>query len=56
MFTFCHRFSDLIYYPILIKRHVNIGYDITSNTFAFQRDRVKVKVAVTIFRKNLSSF
>ena len=27
----------------------------TSSRFAFQRDRVKVKVAVTIFRKTLSS-
>ena len=26
--------------------------DNTSKKFAFQRDRVKVKVAVTIFRKN----
>ena len=55
MFTFCHRSSDHIYYPISILLHTNIGYDNTSNKFAFQRDRVKVKVAVTIFRKTLSS-
>ena len=53
MFTFCHRSSDLIYYPISIQLHTSIGYDNTSNKFAFQRDRVKV--AVTIFRKTLSS-
>ena len=53
MFTFFHRSSDLIYYPISILLHTSIGYDNTSNKFAFQRDRVKVKVAVTIFRKNL---
>ena len=35
--------------------HTSIGYDNTSNKVAFQRDRVKVKVAVTIFRKTLSS-
>ena len=52
MFTFCHRSSDLIYYPISIQLHTNIGYDNTSNKFAFQHDRVKVKVAVTTFRKN----
>ena len=39
----------------LDKLHTDIGYDNTSNKFAFQRDRVKVKVAVTIFRKTLSS-
>ena len=52
MFT---RSKDLIYYPISIELHTSIGYDNTSNKFAFQRDRVKVKVAVTIFRKTLSS-
>ena len=30
-----------------------IGYDYTTNKFAFQHDRVKVKVAVTVFRKTL---
>ena len=49
MFTFCHHSSDLIYYPISIYLHTSIGYDNTSNEFAFQRDRIKVKVAVTIF-------
>ena len=29
------------------------GYDYTTNKFAFQHDRVKVKVAVTVFRKTL---
>ena len=56
MFTFCHCSSDLIYYPISILLHTSIGYDNTSNKFAFQRDRIKVKVAVAIFRKTLSSF
>ena len=54
MFTFCHHSSDLIYYPISIKLHTSIGYDNTSNKFAFQRDMVKVKVAVTIFRKKIT--
>ena len=31
----------------------SFGYDYTSNKFAFQHDRVKVKVAVTVFRKTL---
>ena len=31
---------------------VGIGYDNTSNKVEFQFDRVKVKAAVTIFRKN----
>ena len=31
----------------------SIGYDYTSNKFAFQHDGVKVKVAVTVFRKTL---
>ena len=48
MFTFCHRSSDLICYPIFIELHTNIGYDNTSNKFAFQGDRVKV--AEVIFR------
>ena len=56
MYTFCHCSSDLIYYPISILLHTSIGYDNTSNKFAFQCDRIKVKVAVTIFRKTLSSF
>ena len=56
MFSFCHRSSDLIYYPILIYLHTSIEYDNTSNKYAFQRDRVKVKVAVNFFRKTLSSF
>ena len=30
--------------------HISIGYDNISNIFAYQGDRVKVKVAVTIFR------
>ena len=51
----CHRSSALIYYPISIQLHINIGYDSTSNKFAFQYDRVKVKIAVTVFRKTLSS-
>ena len=55
MVTFCHRSSDLIYFPISISLHTSIGYDNTSNKFAFQRDRVKIRVAVTIFRKTLSS-
>ena len=46
-----HRSSALIYYPISIYLHTNIGYDYTSNEFAFQLDRVKVKVTVTLFRK-----
>ena len=48
MFTFCHHSSDLIYYPISILLHISIGYDNTSNNFAFQRDRVKVKITVII--------
>ena len=56
MFTFCHRSIDFIYYPILIQLHTNIGYENTSNKFAFECDRIKVEVAVTIFRKTLSSF
>ena len=51
MFTFCHRSSNLIYYPISIYLHTSIWYDNTSNKLAFQHDRIKVKVAVTIFRK-----
>ena len=47
----CHRSSALIYYPISMLLHTSIGYDYTSNKFAFQHDRVKV--AVTIFRKTL---
>ena len=47
----CHRSSALINYPISILLHTCIGYDYTSNKFAFQHDRVKVKVAVTVFRK-----
>ena len=49
----CHRSSALIYYPISIELHTSIGYDYTANKFAFQHDRVKVKVAVTVFRKTL---
>ena len=49
----CHRSSALINYPISIKLHISFGYDFTSNRFAFQHDRVKVKVAVTVFRKTL---
>ena len=49
--TFCHRSRDLIYYSISIQRHTSIGFDNTTNNFVFQHDRVKVKVAVTIFRK-----
>ena len=49
----CHRSSALINYPISIYLHTSIGYDYTSNKFAFQHDRVKVKVAVTVFRKTL---
>ena len=49
----CHRSSALIYYPVSMLLHTSIGYDYTSNKFAFQHDRVKVKVAVTIFRKTL---
>ena len=48
-----HRSSALIYYSISIKLHSSIEYDYTSNKFAFQHDRVKVKVAVTVFRKTL---
>ena len=33
--------------------HTSIGYDYTSNKFDFQHDRIKVKMAVTIFRKSL---
>ena len=49
----CHRSSALINYPISIELHTSIGYDYTSNKFAFQHNRVKVKVAVTGFRKTL---
>ena len=49
----CHRSSALINYPISIKLHTSIRYDYTSNKFAFQHDRVRVKVAVTVFRKTL---
>ena len=49
----CHRSSAVINYPISIQLHTSIGYDYTSNKFAFQHDRVKVKVAVTVFRKTL---
>ena len=35
--------------------NTSIGYDNTSNKFAFLHGRVKVKVAVTIFGKTLSS-
>ena len=49
----CHRSSTLIYYPISILLHTSIGYDFTSNEFAFQHGSVKVKVAVTVFRKTL---
>ena len=49
----CHRSSALIYYPISIYLHTNIGYDCTSKKFTFQHDRVKVNVAVTVFRKTL---
>ena len=31
--------------------HTKFGYDSTSNKFAFQRDRIKVKVAMTILEK-----
>ena len=51
----CRRSSALIYYLISILLHTNIGYDYTSNKFAFQHDRVKVKVAVHIFRKNFAT-
>ena len=50
----CHRSSALIYYQISTLLHTSIGYDYTSNKSAFQLDRVKVKVEVTRFRKNLS--
>ena len=53
IFTFCHRSSDLIYYPITIQLYTSVGYGNTSKRFAFQHDRVKVKVAVTIFRKKI---
>ena len=49
----CHRISALINYPISVILHTSIGYDYTSNKFAFQHDRVKVKFAVTVFRKTL---
>ena len=49
----CHRSSALINYPISILLHTSIGYDYTSNKFAFQHDRIKVKVAVSVFRKTL---
>ena len=48
----CHRSSALIYYSVSIELHTSIGYDYTSNKFTFQLDRVEVKVAVTLFRKN----
>ena len=51
MLIFCYRSSDLIYYPILILLHFNIGFDNTLNKFAFQDERVKVKVAVAILIK-----
>ena len=47
----CHPFCALIYHPISILLHTSIGYDYTSNKFAFHLDRVKVKAAVTLFRK-----
>ena len=52
MFTFCHSSSDLIYYPFLIELHTGIGIDKTANKFAFDGNRIKVKVAVAIFTKN----
>ena len=33
----------------------SIGYDYTSNKFEIKHDRVKVKVAVTVFRKTLQA-
>ena len=50
----CHRSSALINYKISIQLHTSIGYDYTSNKFAFQHDRVNAKVAVTVFRKNFA--
>ena len=55
MFTFYHRSSDLNYHPVSILLHTNIGFDNTLEKFAFQHDRVKIKVAVTFFRKTMSS-
>ena len=45
----CHHSSALIYYPISTELHISIGYDNTANRFAFQRDSVKAKAAVTVF-------
>ena len=47
-----HHSIALIYYPISVLLYSNIRYDNTWNKFAFQCDRVKVKVAATIFRDN----
>ena len=36
MFTFCHRSSDLIYYPILIELHTIIEYEIPQINSCFR--------------------
>ena len=51
----CHHYSAFIYIPNLKKHHASIGYDNTSSKFAFQNDRVEVKVAVVMFRKKTLS-
>ena len=51
MFTFCHHCSDLFIIQIQYYFTQVFGYDSISNMFVFQRDGVKVKVAVTIKKK-----
>ena len=53
MFTFCNFSSDIIYQLLLIKHHSYIGYDDGLNNFTFQIGRVKVKVTVGMFIKNI---
>ena len=43
------------YWAERVLGYTSIGYDDTSNKFASQRDRVKVKVAVIFLEKTLSS-
>ena len=51
---FCQRSSDLIHLSIVIlPLHIYIRYDNTSNEFAFQVRRVKIKVTVAIFRNTV---